>query len=153
MEKRQWILATIALVLIGVYIYFFTDWFKPKTIHIADTQRPLRSRFLPGITVNVAFAFERPYRLTEVKVVPLAEWQTNQLVLPVWHLISDSKSEPVRFFFYGQIIRGMKTAMPDAQPEPLQTNILYRLFVFAGSVKGQHDFEIGKRPSLTSTNQ
>jgi len=147
MEKRQWILTTIALVLVGVYIYFFTGWSKPKAIHISYTERPMRSR-LPGVTIaTVAFGFDQPYRLTEVKVVPLAAWQTNQAVLPIWHLISDSKSAPTKFFLYGQDIPGLKPAAPGARPQPLQTHVAYRIFVAAGKIKGQHDFEIGgKRP-------
>jgi len=41
-------------------------------------------------------------QLTEIKVVPLAEWQTNHSVLPLWHLVSNPKSAPIRFFPYGR---------------------------------------------------
>ena len=154
MEKRQWFLFAVAIALVATYICFFTDWFKPKMIRISCTSRPIRSRFSQDtITVAVAFGLDRDYRLTEVKIVPLAEWQTNQLVLPLWHLVSYSKSAPTRFFSYGQKINGMSPAVPGAQPKPLEINVVYRVFVSAGSVKGRHDFEIGGKPTVTSTNQ
>jgi hypothetical protein len=101
----------------------------------------------------VVFGLDQNYRLTEIKVVPLAEWQINQSVLPLWHLVSSSESAPIKFFLYGQNIDDMKPFMPGMQPKPLETNVVYRLFLSAGPVKGQHDFEIGGKPSVTSTNQ
>jgi hypothetical protein len=148
MEKKQWFLCAVAIVLAGLYICFFTDWFKPTTIQISHTARPIPSRSSRGtMTVAMAFGLDRNYRLTEIKVVPLAEWQTNHSVLPLWHLVSNPKSAPIRFFPYGQNIDGMKPAIPGAQPKPLETNVVYHLFVSAGSVKGQHDFQIGGRPT------
>jgi hypothetical protein len=154
MTKKSWILVGCALVLAVTYACFFTDWFKPATIQISHTARPLPSRSSrSAMTVAVAFGLDRDYRLTEVKIVPLAEWQTNQSVLPLWHLVSDPRSAPTRFFSYGQNIDGMKPAMPGTKPKPLEMNVAYRLFVSAGSVKGRHDFEIGGKPTVTSTNQ
>jgi hypothetical protein len=148
MMKKSWILVFCALVLAVVYVCFFTGWFKPTIIQISHTTRPIPSRSSRvTMTVAVAFGLDRDYRLTEIKVVPLAEWQTNQSVLPLWHLVSDSKSAPTKFFFYGQNIDGMKPALPGAQPKPLEANVIYRLFVSAGSVKSQHDFQIGGRPT------
>jgi hypothetical protein len=69
-------------------------------------------------------------------------WQTNQNVMPVWHLIFNSNSAPVKIFVYGQRIRGMKSEVPGAHAEPLQPDVTYRLFVTAGKAKGQHDFEV-----------
>jgi hypothetical protein len=37
-------------------------------------------------------------------------------------------------------IRGMKPLVAKIRPEPLATNVTYRLFLTAGTVKGQHDF-------------
>ena len=154
MTKKNWILVFCALALAVVYVCFFTDCFKPASVQISHTARPLPSRSpRNATTVAVAFNLNHDYRLTEIKVVPLVEWQTNHSVLPLWHLVSDPKSEPTKIFLYGQNIDGMKPAMSGAQPKPLETNVVYRLFVSAGSVKGQHDFEIGGKPSTASTNQ
>jgi hypothetical protein len=146
MTKKSWILVFCTLVLAVVYVCFFTDWFKPVTIQISHTARPVPSRSSRGVmTMAVAFGLDRDYGLTEIKVVPLAEWQTNHSVLPLWHLVSSTKSAPIKFFLYGQNVDGMKPAMPGAQPKPLETDVVYRLFVSVGSVKGQHDFQIGGR--------
>jgi len=148
MTKKSWVLVSCALVLTVVYVCFFTDWFKPTIIQISHTSRPLPSRSPRNTTtVAVAFGLNRNYRLTEVKVVPLVEWQTNHSALPLWHLVSDSRSTWTRFFFYGRNIDGMEPAMLGTQPKPLEANVSYRLFVSAGSVKGQHDFQIGGRPT------
>ena len=148
MTKKNWILIFCTLVLAVVYVCFFTDWFKPVTIQISHTARPVPSRSSRGaIMTAVVFGLDQNYRLTEIKVVPLAEWQTNHSVLPLWHLVSSTKSAPIKFFLYGQNIDGMKPAMPGAQPKPLEANVIYRLFASAGSVKSQHDFQIGGRPT------
>jgi hypothetical protein len=135
-------------MLVCVYVYHFTGWFKPKIIQISYTERalpsraPSRSRF-PAIL----FGFEgQRYRLSEIKVVRLAAWQTNQAAAPVWHLVSRWRSAPVDFFRYGENLPGMEPAAAGARPEPLETNVTYRLFVRAGWFKGQCDFQLGGRP-------
>jgi len=145
MNKKNWLMVIGLLVLAGVYVFYFTDWFKPKIVHIAHTSRALGQRFGGNTGVNpaalsITFSLEPPCKLTEIKVVPLAAWQTNQNTLPVWHLVAGSNSAPVKIFGYGQRIRGLKPEVPGAQPEPLQPNVTYRLFVTAGKATGQHDF-------------
>jgi hypothetical protein len=146
MTKKNWLMMIVLLVLAGVYIYYFTDFFKPKIIHISSTSRAIRSRFGNAAgnpePVPVIFNLEPPSKLTELKVVPLADWQTNQNTLPIWHLIADADAVPLKFFFYGQHIRGLKPEVPGMDAEPLVPGVRYRLFVAAGSVKGQHDFEV-----------
>jgi hypothetical protein len=93
------------------------------------------------------------YSLTEIKVVPLAALQTDKLAQPVWHLVSDSGSDDVNLFSYGQRINGMDPAVEGARPDPLQPGVIYRLFVTAGKVRGQHDFHIGAAPANTATNR
>jgi hypothetical protein len=138
MTKKNWLLMVALVALAGVYVFYFTDWFKPKIIHISHTSRALRSPALVPIT----FGLEPQCQLTEIKVVPLAAWQTNPNTLPLWHLVSSTNAAPVKMFFYGQRIRGLKPEVPGAHAEPLQTNVTYRLFLTAGKAKGQHDFEI-----------
>jgi hypothetical protein len=76
-----------------------------------------------------------------VKVVPLVAWQNDHNVLPLWHLVSDSNSIPIKTFSYGQNIRGMKPAVPGTHADPLEPNVLYHLILAAGKTKGEHDFE------------
>jgi hypothetical protein len=146
MHKKQTWLIAVFIVLAAIYVCFFTSWFKPKTIRIFDTSRHLVDRpwrnhgnqDLP----YVLFGLEGRFKLTEIKVVPLASFQTNSGTPPVWHLVSDSNSPPVQQFTYGQHIRGMKPAFSGAEPEDLETNVMYRLLLSAGRIKGQHDFKI-----------
>ena len=56
----------------------------------------------------------------------------------------------MQYFVYGQNIPGMNPAMPDARPEPLKTNVIYRLFARAGFAKGQCDFRLGGGPVATA---
>lgn len=146
MTRKNWILIGFALALAIAYGVFFAHWFKPRTIKIYHVTRPTgyamqtrRDLSPPPIT----FGLEDACQLSEIKAVPLAEWQTNHAVQPVWHLVADSDPAPVKTFVYGQRIRGMKPAVPGAQPQPLQPNVVYRLFVTAGRARGQHDFKIG----------
>jgi len=146
MTKRNWMLIFFAVVLAGVYVFYFTDWFKTKTIHITDTSRSINRYYLRGqknnsATLTVIFTFEREYEFTEVKVVRLDAFQTNKLAEPLWHMVSDSGSDDASHFLYGQQIGGMDPAIEGAEPEPLQPGVTYRLFVTAGKIKGWHDFQ------------
>jgi len=136
-------------VLAAVFVYAFTDWGRRPGMQIshAATFRPnanakQRARNINPILPVVRFNLDRAYQLTEIKVVRLSEWQTNQLALPLWHLITDSNSIPTRRFNYGASLRGMKPIAPRVRPQPLETNVSYRLFLTAGSVMGQHDFAL-----------
>ena len=141
--KKNWLLTAIAVVLAVFYVVYFTDWFKPKTIQIFHTCRTLHSRKHHGGTEpTVIFGMNLPLRLTEIKVVPLAAYQTNQATLPLWHLVSDSNSVPVKAFFYGQPIRGLKPEVAGVRAQPLTNDVTYRLIVVAGQFKGEHDFEL-----------
>lgn len=155
MTKQKLILIVAALLLACVYVYYFTGWFKPKIIPISYTERFQLSRGpSPGRSPLILFGFggER-YRLSEIKVVPLAAWQTNQAVLPVWYLVSRSRSAPVEFFSYGANLPGMEPAVPGSRAESLETNVTYRLFLRAGGYKGQCDFQLGGRPPAAPANQ
>lgn len=150
MAKKQILLLGVALALLSVAVYhFWNDWFGPEEIQIAHSLRPYSprggrspARRAPPPGSSVLFFLDRRCRLTEVKVVPLAEWQTNRYAHPLWHLISESNSVPVKSFAYGVPIRGMHPPVRGAQPDPLQPGVTYRLFVTAGKLHGQHDFQI-----------
>jgi hypothetical protein len=147
MTKKNLALILVAFVLAVVYVFFFTDWFKPRTIHIFHTSRAFRPQLQRGNTSpTLTFVLNRPCKLTEIKVFPLAELEANPNALPVWHLVSSSNSVPLKLFAYGQNIRGMQPAVPGTHPQPLETNVAYRLFLAAGKIKGRHDFEIGGNP-------
>jgi hypothetical protein len=143
MNLKNISLVVTAIVLMVVYMIFFTDWFRPHTMQIFHTTRVMRTRFPSARAIpNLIFGLSSSFRLTSVEVVTLEEWQTNHNVLPIWHLVSDSNSVPVKSFFYGQNIRGLKPAVAGSRPASLTTNVTYRMFVEAGKIKGQHDFEL-----------
>ena len=143
MTKKNLFLILAAIGLGAVYAIYFTDWFRPKTVKIFHVYRDLHPRaHREGVLPALQFGVNRKLRLTELKVVPLAVWQTNQNAIPVWHLVSDSNSVPVGEFSYGQFIGGMKPAVKGAHSQALETNVTYRLLITAGSVTGQHDFEL-----------
>jgi hypothetical protein len=131
--------------LAGVYAIYFTHWLKPQAIKIYHVTRPsgyaMQTR-RDGPAPPITFNLQGDYNLTEIKAVPLAAWQADPNTQPVWHLVSDSGTERVNSFVYGQPIRGLKPAVPGAQPQPLHPDVVYRLFVSAGRFRGQHDFKI-----------
>jgi hypothetical protein len=170
MTKKNCLLILTVLVLAGVYAFYFTDWFTPKIIHITSinerataTRRNARADnpgFLARLTklansqagdstaAAVIFKMTSPYKLTELKVVDLDEWQTNKNCLPLWHLIPDTNSVPINGKFrYGGYIPGMKSVVPGEHAQPLQPGVKYRLFITDGSAKGEHDFQPIAKPA------
>jgi hypothetical protein len=151
MTKKNWLMMIVLVGIAGVYVFYFTDWFKPKIIHItstnARTSRTSRAN-ADSTTVPILFKLGWPYKLTDLKVVALDEWQTNKDCLPLWHLIADTNSVPIeRPFIYGQRIPGMKPEVPGLRAQPLQPGVKYRLFVTNGSAKGEHDFQAIAKPA------
>lgn len=141
MTKNNKLLLVFLLALIGIYIFFFTSWFKTKTVRIYSFVPPIQAPN-PRRDVPIFFGLIGQFRLTEVKVVPLAAFEKDPATPPLWHLISDSNSVPVEKFRYGQHIHGMRPPVRGEQPEDLQTNVMYRLIVVAGHIRGVHDFEL-----------
>jgi hypothetical protein len=141
--KKNWLLPAAAVVLAVVYVVCFTGWFKPKTMQIYHTNRDIfhlrhpRGGQLPGLR----FVLNQPFKLTSIEVFPPGA-QTNPEALPLWHLISDSNSEPVKSFFYGQPVRGLKPAVSGSLAQPLSNDVPYHLIITAGRIKGEHDFEL-----------
>jgi hypothetical protein len=144
LTRKEWILLAAAMLLLAAYVIFFTDWFKTRTIHISHTVRPTRQavRFALDTGAVITFGLDQPLPLTEIKVCALAELQTNRHPVPLWHLVSDSNSVPVRAFVYGQPIRGLHPFVVGTRARPLETNQMYRLEMKAGKLRGQHDFHL-----------
>jgi len=139
MTKKNLMLIVFAIALAIVYAVWFTDWFRPARVQVFHTSRDLhRGGGLPSLI----FGVNRPLQITELKVVMLTAFATNKNVLPLWHLVSDSNSVPVKLFTYGQFIRGMRPAINGVHAEPLETNVPYRLLITAGKIKGEHDFDL-----------
>jgi hypothetical protein len=175
MNKKNLFLIGLVLVLAGLYAVYFTDWFQTRSILIDSTSRPVSARSAAQLggryggrlgaragartgapaspTYALFFGLDDYYELTEIKVVSLAELQTNALAEPVWHLVGDPSSDAIKSFTYGQPIEGMEPAVKGLQPEPLEPSVEYRIFVTDGKLKGQHDFHLGAAPANTATNK
>jgi hypothetical protein len=153
MSKKEFFLVKLAIVLGVIYAVFYTNVFRSKPIHIEHTVRSLREAWnsngrrvdATGRDPNgVTFSLNQDCRLKSVKVVPLAEWQTNRNAAPVWELISPAGSPPVNSFGYGLPIPGMAPSQSGARAKSLEPGVEYRLLVKAGSAKGEHDFTVGE---------
>ena len=146
MTKKNLCLLAFVAGLAAVYAAYFTDWFKPKTLVINYTVRNLPPRLQrKDAQPLLMFIFNSPLKFTEIKVVPFDGFQTNRNVVPLWHLVSDSNSAPMKTFSYGDyghMIHGMRPAIKGVRAELLATNVTYRLLVTAGKIKGEHDFEL-----------
>jgi len=144
MQKKTLTQFAVLLVLAAVYVIFFSGWFrvKPLIIHSFARASSYSVRTRRSAAPQLIFGFEEKFRLTEVKAVSLADLATNANPQPVWHLISDSNSVPVATFRYGQTLRGMRPAVTGAHALALESNQVYRLFVRAGKLRGQHDFTL-----------
>lgn len=142
MSKKNVLLVSLVVVLAGIYVIFFTHWFKPRVMQVSHTSRPEGGRD----SVRMTFSLGDYYELTDVKVVPLDDFKKNPDTPPLWHLVSDD-SDSTAMFSYGENIGGMDPAVAGTEPAPLQSGVRYRLFVTAGSIKAQHDFYFGTAPT------
>ena len=146
MSKQTVALIAVAMVLAAVYVAFFTDWFRQPQIQILPQIRPPQrgTRAAPqGDTpvYPVTFAFDKKYQFTEIRVVAAEDEKTNKYPHAVWHMISDSNSIPTKALVYGAPIRGMKPKVPRAQPDPLEPDVPYVLYVQAGNAMGKQKFQ------------
>lgn len=150
MSRKEILLVAVVAALAGLYVYYFTDWFRPRFIRIEHTVRSLRDAWDGGRRVapashrssDVTFALHKNYRLTSVEVVPLAEFSTNKYAHPLWHLVAEKGSKPVNGFVYGMPIAGMTSSVAGIDADLLQPGVEYRLLVRAGSLTGTNDFTI-----------
>ena len=145
MTKNGIALSVVLVVLAGLYIRFFTDWFSKETIQIIPQIRPGRASSIPRPAgappvSPVSFAFDGKYRLTSVKVVSADDYATNKYANPLWYLISDSNSIPTKAIVYGFPVKGMKPKVPQARPDPLLPGVPYIMMVEAGNIKAQTNF-------------
>lgn len=146
MTRKVWLLIALAVLLGSLSLYLNKDWFAKDNIQIYHRSRPARGPFARGrgqqdAAINpIVFGFDRKLKLTDLKIIPLSDLSTNKYAQPIWHLVSESNSAPVKAFMYGMRISGMHPAIKGAVPEPLAPGVTYRLFVQAGPKKAQHDF-------------
>jgi len=135
-----------AVLLLGALsLYLNKDRFASEVIQISHRSVQPRGWLARGPAAKapanpLVFLINRELRLTSVQVIPVSEAATNKYPHPIWSLLSDSNSIPLKEFVYGLNIRGMKPAVKGAAADPLEPGVSYRLLVEAGTVKVQHDF-------------
>jgi hypothetical protein len=143
MKNQTKFLIFVALILGAIYAYRFTDWFGEKKIQIkykVITGRGV-AKSSPANPV-MFYLMDREYRLTSIKVVAVDEAATNKYPHFYWHVVSDSNSIPLTDFMYGANVSGMKPKIAGLVPEPLKMGVNYRVFVEAGKIKGEKDFQV-----------
>jgi len=154
MSKKQLGLILLAVVIGGLWLYLYSDWFMRQRIQIhtrllpptlARLQKRLPASVLgktPG-AAPMMFEWDRMLKLTDVEVIPLSALQTNQYASDVWHLVSDSNSPPTRGLIYGESVPGMRPATKGLEPESLVEGEKYRFVIRSGKLKAEHDFVVG----------
>jgi hypothetical protein len=155
MSKKNLIALSVALLVVAsFYAYLYKDSFRKDSIQISHAIRPNSRSLSPqaakadaGPLNVITFRLGHDYRVTSLKVISVAELETNKYPHPLWEMLADSNSPPLQVFSYGARIPGMHPAVKDAEPTELAVNTPYRLIVEAGSLKGQHDF------TLTAANR
>ena len=151
MTKKHVLLILVTVAIAGVWLYVNRDWFATARIQIHTRLVPTAlMRFQrrtkqgaapsPAAATPILFEWDRKLKLTSVKVVPLADLETNKYAHETWNLVSDSNSVPTRGFIYGSAVPGMRPATKGLDPEPLVPGEKYRLLLQAGSFKAEHDF-------------
>ena len=138
MQRKDITWIVVLAALIGVSIMLNRNHFAKPQMVINPSLRPARRA--DATVWPVFFALNDDFRLTSVKVIPFEGDKFNPLARPVWQLVSESNSAPTRAFRYGQPIQGMKPALKDVRPEPLEPGVVYRLEVEAGNVTASTDF-------------
>jgi hypothetical protein len=142
MKNQTKFLIFVAVILGATYAYRFTDWFGEKKIQIKYKVITGRSGAKSSAADPVAFYLvDKEYGLTSIKVISVDEAATNKYPHALWHLISDSNSIPVADFMYGGAVAGMKSKVAGLLAEPLHKNGNYKIFVEAGKLKGERDFQ------------
>lgn len=145
MQKKEITLVAFLLVLGVVYLAFFTDFMRKKTLTIVPSVRPERG-IAAGTPLPVYFKLGRSSELTSLKVIPLQGTNFDAHTPPIWYLVANTNTGPVKLFQYGVPIRGMHPAIPKARPEPLEPGRAYRLVVSAGDLTGYTDFKTMSMP-------
>jgi hypothetical protein len=122
MTKSTIVLIAVLVVVVGVYVVYFTDLFQPTTIQILAQVRPSRGvqPGAPGQTTTypVSFAFDHKLKLTEVRVVNTEDEATNKFPHALWYLIADSNSVPTKAILYDSNCGGSSPRCRTPGPSP-----------------------------------
>lgn len=150
MNNKALAVCIVLLVLLGSYLVFFRGC-NEEAMQITCKLRPARKGAPPqrGVTpmYDVAFGFNKRYRLNSVKVVAAADLATNKYPIALWHLVADARPAAVKAITYGRPVPGLKPSVPDLEPQALEPNIEYVLLVEAGNIQSRTNFIARERPA------
>jgi hypothetical protein len=141
MNKSTVVWISLLVILAGVYVYYFTDWLVRPTIQIIPQSRPNKKSSLNPDVYLTSFMLDGSYKLTSIRVYKASEIKTNKYASPIWHMVSESNSAPVKVVHYGVPIVGMKPSIPKSRPQPLEPDITYNIVIEAGKIKGEKEFQ------------
>jgi len=143
MTQKQGLLVTLVILCGGLLLYANRDWFSTRPIQISHRFYAFGGRFdSGGGPAPLLFEFDRTLKLTSIKVVSVAEMQTNKHPHALWQMTSKSTSAPTRGFLYGMDVPGMEPAVTGQKAEPLDPVAKYLLVIQAGSHKAEHEFDL-----------
>lgn len=148
--KTKLFLMLLLLTLGIIYVVQFTDGCKAKSIQISYRVKPVRETARVVARKNyvkpppdVVFILDKPYRLTSIKVVTVADAATNKYPHALWHLVVKRNIEPMMDLVYSHPILGMGPDIPNTRAEPLVPGVEYRLLLEdENKVQGRKDFKI-----------
>ena len=131
------------LVLAAIALYANRERFQPGPIQVTHRLHRVGGRFDdPSGVPPILFELDRSARITSIKVVLASEIATNKYAHPLWHMVANTRTAPIRGFLYGMEIPGMHTAVKNATADQLTMEPTYRLLIEAGSLKTQYDFDL-----------
>jgi hypothetical protein len=143
MSRKSVFVIIGVLLLAAIALYANRERFMRQPIQITHRLHRFGGRFGdPSGVAPIMFELDRSARITSLKVVSASEIATNKYAHPLWHLVAESRTAPIRGFLYGMEIPGMHPAVKGATAEPLTMGPTYRLLVEAGSLKIQYDFDL-----------
>jgi hypothetical protein len=143
MAKKPVLLVALLAVIGSLFVYANRDAFRRRPIQISHRLYRFAGRFSKTDSpIPVMFEFDRRLKLTSVKVLALADIQTNKYPQPLWQMVSSSNSVPTKGIVYGMDVPGMRPALKGVAAEQLDPHETYRLLVEAGSLRGEHDFTL-----------
>lgn len=155
MKKKSLFLIGLLVVLAGIYVVYFTDWWKPKHIHIASTVRAnLLARQQPRNDAEppytISFSLGQEYGVTAIEVVPAADYAQDPKTHRLWHLTAEAAPAPVKGFIYGANLPGLNPYVAGTTPYPLAPNVEYKIIVHAGRLQGEHNFTIAPQTPVNA---
>lgn len=144
MQRKEYGWIIVLLVVAFVYVHFFTHWFEKGHLVITPSRRPAFGQAVESII----FTLNAPAKIKNLKVVESADdGKFDPHGHLMWHLVSDSASQPTQLFVYGHHIHGMKQAPDNGHAEPLQPDVVYWIVVTTDHLTGSVDFKTRAQPA------